>query len=142
MKKMLKGRKFITVAELRKDRSLLPRITGDISGLYGEISNDLYGDISGLYGEISNDLYGEISRGLIGNISGLTGNISRGLTGNVSGLYGEISNDLYGEISGDLYGEISGLTGNVTGLHGDIDECEITDGERTAGVRIESLIGQ
>ena len=89
MKKMLKGRKFITVAELRKDRSLLPRITGDISGLYGEISNDLYG-----------------------------------------------------EISGDLYGEISGLTGNVTGLHGDIDECEITDGERTAGVRIESLIGQ
>ena len=127
MKKMLKGRKFITVAELRKDRSLLPRITGDISGLYGEISNDLYG---------------EISRGLIGNISGLTGNISRGLTGNVSGLYGEISNDLYGEISGDLYGEISGLTGNVTGLHGDIDECEITDGERTAGVRIESLIGQ
>ena len=127
MKKMLKGRKFITVAELRKDRSLLPRITGDIGGLYGEISNDLYG---------------EISRGLIGNISGLTGNISRGLTGNVSGLYGEISNDLYGEISGDLYGEISGLTGNVTGLHGDIDECEITDGERTAGVRIESLIGQ
>jgi hypothetical protein len=54
------------------------------------------------------------------------------------GLRGDIS-DLRGDISG-LRGNISGLRGDISGLTGDLDEAEITDEERRAGVDIASLI--
>ena len=48
-------------------------LTGDVSGLTGNVRWLLRGDVSGLTGNVS---------GLTGNVSGLTGNVS-GLTGNV-----------------------------------------------------------
>ena len=47
MKRALKKRsnKIISVSDLRKDRFLRADLCGDISGLSGDISADLYGDI-------------------------------------------------------------------------------------------------
>ena len=68
----------------------------------------------------------------MGAHANVTGNISR-LTGNISRLTGDIS--------AGLTGDISGLTGNISGkIEGDIDLCEITDGERRKGIDIEDLI--
>ncbi len=64
-----------------------------------------------IYGNISPDLYGKIS-------SALSGGISSALSGNISGISGEIS---------------SALSGNL-------DDCEITEEERKAGVNVEDLI--
>ncbi len=55
-------------------------LTGDVSGLTGNVSWRLTGDVSGLTGNVS---------GLTGDVSGLTGDVS-GLTGNVSGLTGNV----------------------------------------------------
>jgi len=60
------------------------------------------------------------------------------LTGNVRGLFGNVSG-ITGDASG-LYGDASGITGNVSGLTGDIDDAELTDAERAAGVSIKDLI--
>jgi hypothetical protein len=54
----------------------------------------------------------------------LTGNCSR-LSGNCSGLSGNCS----------------GLSGDCTELSGNLDDCQITDDERSAGVNITELIG-
>ena len=117
-----------------KDKTTYPKeISGNISGLFGEISNKLSGNITGLSGEISSGLSGEISNGLSGNITGLSGEISSGLYGNISGLYGEISNG--------LSGNITGFCGSCTSIVGNIDDCELTEEEREAGINIEDLIG-
>ena len=55
-------------------------LTGDVSGLSGDVSWLLRGNVSGLRGDVS---------GLTGNVSGLRGDVS-GLTGNVSGLRGDV----------------------------------------------------
>jgi hypothetical protein len=54
---------------------------------------------------------------------------------------------LYGNCTG-LYGNCSRLSGNCSGLYGDcrelmgkLDDCQITDDERSAGVNITELIG-
>ena len=60
------------------------------------------------------------------------------LRGDCSGLSGNCS-DLRGDCSG-LRGDCSGLYGNCTGLSGDLDECELTDEERAAGVDIKELV--
>ena len=45
-----------------------------------------------------------------------------------------------GEISADLSGDVSGLWGDVSRLSGNVDECEISDEEREAGLDIASLV--
>jgi hypothetical protein len=57
-------------------------LSGDVTGLYGDVSGDLSGNVTGLYGDVSGDLSG--------NVSGLYGNVSGGLRGNVSGLRGNV----------------------------------------------------
>ena len=117
----------------RDDKSTYP------SRLYGKISPELSGDVSGLSGNILPEFYGNILPELYGNISSLYGNIS-GLYGNISpGLSGDVS-ELYGKILPELYGNISGLYGNISRLSGNIDDCEITNEERSKGIDIEDLI--
>jgi hypothetical protein len=62
----------------------------------------------------------------------MSGNCSE-LRGNCTGLYGNCSG---------LTGDCSGLTGDCTGLTGNLDDCQITDDERSAGVNITELIGE
>lgn len=48
------------------------------------------------------------------------------------------------ELSGNcsrLYGNCSRLYGDCSGLMGKLDDCQITDDERSAGVNITELIG-
>ena len=78
-----------------------------------------------LAGEISAGLWGEIHPGLRGDLSGLRGEIHPGLWGDLSGLRGDLSG-LRGEIPADLVGNI--------------DECEISDEERKAGIVVSTLI--
>jgi hypothetical protein len=40
----------------------------------------------------------------------------------------------------NMSGDCTGLYGDCTGLYGNFDDCEITEEERAAGVRIEDLI--
>jgi hypothetical protein len=101
-------------------------LTGDVSGLTGNVSGRLTGNVSGrLTGDVSGRLTGDVS-GLTGNVSGLTGNVSGRLTGDVSGLTGDVS----------------GLTGNVSGLTGNVDECEITSTERKSGIFVSDLVSK
>ena len=46
MKRALKITKTVTVDDLKNDRSLIPDLRGDISGLWGNIHPGLRGDIS------------------------------------------------------------------------------------------------
>ena len=50
---------------------------------------NLTGDVSGLTGNVSGRLTGNVSGRLTGDVSGLTGDVS-GLIGNVSGLTGNV----------------------------------------------------
>ena len=86
------------------------------------------------------DIAGSISAGLRGEIHpGLRGNLS-GLWGYLSGLRGEIHPGLWGDLSG-LRGNLSGLRGEIPAdLAGNIDECEISDEEREAGIDIAKLV--
>jgi hypothetical protein len=66
-----------------------------------------------------------------------------------SGLYHYADgNKIEGEnpaMSGDcteLSGDCSRLYGNCSGLRGNLDDCQITDDERSAGVNITELIGE
>ena len=54
------------------------------------------------------------------------------LTGDVSGLTGDVSG---------LLGDVTGLWGNATGLRGDLAACGLSDSDRAAGVKIETLVG-
>ena len=47
-----------------------------------------------------------------------------------------------GSVSIFLSGDVSCLRGNVTGLSGNVNDCEITDSERKNGVKIEDLIDE
>jgi hypothetical protein len=40
----------------------------------------------------------------------------------------------------ELRGDCSELRGNCTGLTGDLDECGLTDAERSAGVDVADLV--
>ena len=40
----------------------------------------------------------------------------------------------------DILGIHEGISGNVSGIRGDIDDCEISDEERKRGIKIEELI--
>ena len=107
--------------------------------LQGEINSQLRGEISNLRGDISN-LQGYINSELRGYISGLWGYINSELRGNISGLWGEINSELRGYINSELRGEISGIRGNCANIIGNIDECELTEEERSKGVKIIDLI--
>ena len=48
--------------------------------------------------------------------------------------------DLLGEIHPGLRGNLSDLRGDLSGLWGNLDECEISDEERKAGIDIEKLV--
>jgi hypothetical protein len=52
------------------------------------------------------------------------------LRGDVTGLWGDVSR---------LRGDVTGLWGDATGLRGDIDDCDITQEDRDAGVHIVLL---
>ena len=67
-----------------------PDLRGDVSGLRGRVSPDLYGDVSGLWGEVT----------------ALRGDVS-GLRGDVSGLRGDVSPELRGDVSPELRGEVT-----------------------------------
>lgn len=44
-------------------------------------------------------------------------------------------------VGGDkIDGFPSGVEGDLTGVRGDIDECELTDVERSRGIKIDDLI--
>jgi hypothetical protein len=47
--------------------------------------------------------------------------------------------DLRGDATG-LSGDATGLSGDATGLSGYVDDCEITEGERAAGVDVLDLV--
>ena len=86
------------------------------------------------------DLWGCISPGLSGCVTGLTGCVT-GLWGCISpGLSGCVSPGLSGCISPGLSGCISGILGNGTGVLGSVDDCELTEEERAAGVDIAALV--
>jgi len=73
-------------------------------------------------------------------VSGLYGKMSPYLYGDVSGLRGEVSQYLRGDVSG-LRGDVTGLSGDVPPRqYGNVDDCELTDRERKAGVKISDLI--
>ena len=74
---------------------------------------------------------------MTGNYSGLSGNCTE-LSGNCTGLSGDCSG-LSGDFS-ELIGDCSRLSGDCSGLRGDLDDCEITEEDRQAGVRIDNLI--
>jgi len=38
------------------------------------------------------------------------------------------------------WGDLSGISGDLTGIRGNIDECEITLKDRKKGIKIEDLI--
>lgn len=86
-------------------------------------NSNIHGDCSGLRGDCS---------GLRGNVTGLRGEIT-GLWGDCSGLWGKVSSGLRGEVH-------SGLWGEITGLRGNLDDCEITDEERKKGIQITDLV--
>ena len=141
-------------------------IHGDTSGLVGYVGNiegdvsSIYGDASGLQGDVS-ELIGDVSdiRGhvgalvgdvthLVGDITDIRGNASglggymTGVRGDVSGIYGTIkSTFLSGDVS-DLHGDITGIRGSVTDFMGDLDQCEITEADRAAGVFITDLLAE
>ena len=58
------------------------------------------------------------------------------VTGALVGMHDRIFGDI-----GGLSGDISGLYGDIGGLYGDIDECDISDEERGAGIDVSDLIG-
>jgi hypothetical protein len=117
MQRALKRITGITVEQLRKDRSLLPEITGEIS--------------DGLCGEL---------HGIRGNVSGLIGDVTF-LRGDVSGLWGKLHvHKLRGDVSG-LWGDLTGIYGEATGLIGNLNKCDLTDDERDEGVYVRDLIG-
>ncbi len=95
-------------------------------------SGNLTGNVSGLRGNVS--------WLLTGNVSGLTGNVSWLLTGDVSGLRGNVSWLLTGDVSGLLRGDVSGLRGDVSGLTGNVDECGISQRDRTKGLSVDLLV--
>ena len=41
-----------------------------------------------------------------------------------------------------LCGDCSGLRGDCTGLRGDLDDCGLTEQDRTEGRNIETLVGE
>lgn len=60
----------------------------------------------------------------------------------IEGVHDRISGDVSG-ISGDvsgISGDVGGISGDVNGLYGNLDDCELTDEERTKGVDIKDLI--
>ena len=124
-----------------KSAVILQGLMGEMSpGLMGEISLELWGDITGIWGNVSPGLTGKISSELWGDITELWGEVSPGLMGNVTRLIGEISPELWGKISPGLQGDVTGIGGNVTGIIGDINECELTDKEREKGIDIAQLV--
>lgn len=50
-----------------------------------------------------------------------------------------VHSGIRGDVSG-ISGNVTGIRGNVTGISGYVDECEITDDERVAGVNINRLV--
>ena len=76
--------------------------------------------------------YYEDSNKILGPHPSLTGDCSR-LRGDCSELIGNCS---------ELSGYCSGLSGYCSGLCGDLDNCEITEEDRKAGVDIQSLINK
>lgn len=60
------------------------------------------------------------------------------LWGNLDDIRGDVSG-IRGDIS-DLSGDVTGLKGDVSNLFGNLDDCEITQEQRDAGVYVEDLI--
>jgi hypothetical protein len=60
----------------------------------------------------------------------VSGDLS-GVSGNLSGVSGDLSG-----VSGNL----SGVSGDLSGVSGNLDEAEITEEERRAGIHVEDLI--
>jgi len=57
----------------------------------------------------------------------------------VLGLHANLS----GVVSPDLRGDVSGLRGVVSlDLRGNIDDCDLSDNDRKAGVDVASLVAQ
>lgn len=51
--------------------------------------------------------------------------------------------ELYHFVDGvHIDGAPASLRGDVSGLEGDVDECELSDDERAAGVDVNTLIGE
>lgn len=92
---------------------------------------DLSGDSTGIRGILSN---------IRGDLTNVTGRVREHLHGDVSNLRGDISG-LWGNCSG-LSGLATGVVGECTGLAGNLDEADISDGQRAHGVSITFLINQ
>jgi len=67
MKKELIKTNSITAEELRQNRGLRPEITGDVSGICGNVSG-IRGDVSEICGNVS---------GIRGVITGITGDVDK-----------------------------------------------------------------
>lgn len=76
--------------------------------------------------------YGNPGRRIPGIHTGLTGTAGDFLVGDCSRLTGELSPY--------LHGDCTGLSGDVTGISGNIDDCELTEEERAFGFSIARLI--
>ena len=78
---------------------------------------------------------GTLQEGTHNQLSG-TANIN----GNCSAINGILREDLRGYVSEHLQGDITGLYGDCTNVHGNIDNCNLTQEEREAGVDITTLV--
>lgn len=63
------------------------------------------------------------------------------LRGKGKGIRGQLGNDLYGDTSG-IKGDITGVYGCATGIVLDLDQCNLSEGERIIGVNIRALAGK
>lgn len=62
----------------------------------------------------------------------------RGLRGDVTYLSGDVTY-LRGNVT-HLSGNVTGLSGDVTYLSGSVDDCEITEKNRTDGVNVLDIV--
>lgn len=72
-----------------------------------------------------------------GTLTGVTGDLS-GVTGDLTDVRGDLT-DVWGDLS-SVTGDLSGVWGYLTGVTGNLNDCGITDEDRTAGIDIEDLI--
>lgn len=76
-------------------------------------------------------------KAMLESVANITG-IHDGIYGNVSNIRGNVS-AIRGNVS-NISGNVSGIYGNVSHISGDLDECEITNEDRTRGIDINSLV--
>jgi hypothetical protein len=74
----------------------------------------------------------------VGDMTNISGNLD-GLLGDLTKISGDLT-QLEGEVCPLLLGNLTGVFGRLDGMWGNVDDCELTDEERSAGVNIADLV--